>query len=238
MPEHSSNLEIAQHIGGESRASVDDPNGRREDQASWRREEILEIAQAVLLALVAIATAFSGYQAARWDSSSAQLYGESSRLRTMAVQHQTTAGQLYLYDTTTFDFWLDATVRGETQLASIYEARFRPEFRVAFDAWIALNPLNNPGTPPGPSFMPQYHVSEAALASTLSARASSAFDMASAARDSGDDYVRITVFLAAVLFLVAVSQRFRIFSVRVGVLALALVLLSFSGYELLTYPHA
>jgi len=230
MPEHSANVEIAQHIDDHADISRDEP--------SRRTEEVLEIAQAVLLALVAIATAWSGYQAARWDSSSAQLYGQSSRLRTMSVQHQTTAGQLYLYDTTTFDFWLDATVRGDVNLAGIYEARFRPEYRVAFHAWIMLNPLSNPGTPPGPSFMPQYHVAEADLAATLDTKAAAAFDAASTARDYGDDYVRVTVFLAAVLFLVAVSQRFRIFSVRVGVLAVALVLLGYSGYELLTFPHA
>jgi hypothetical protein len=230
MSEHSANVEIARHIDEHADATNEEP--------SRRREEILEIAQAVLLALVAIATAWSGYQAARWDSNSAQLYGQSSRLRTMAVQHQTAAGQLYLYDTTTFDFWLDATVKGDVQLASLYEGRFRPEFRVAFDAWMALDPLHNPNAPPGPSFMAQYHVNESDLAATLSARASSAFDAASAARDYGDDYVRVTVFLAAVLFLIAVSQRFRIVEVRIGVLAVALVLLSYSVYELATFPRA
>jgi hypothetical protein len=230
MSEHSSNVEIAHHMGEERRESEDEP-GRR-------REEILEIAQAVLLALVAIATAWSGYQAARWDSNSAQLYGESSRLRTMAAQHQTSAGQLTLYDTTTFDFWLNATVEGNAQLADLFEARFRPEFRVAFDAWIALDPLNNPGTPPGPSFMPQYHVSESEIAATLSAGASAAFDRAGDARDDGDAYVRVTVFLAAVLFLIAVSQRFRIVGVRIGVLGVALVLLGYSLYVLATLPHA
>ena len=156
----------------------------------------------------------------------------------MAAQHQTTAGQLYLYDTTTFDFWLDSTVRGDTQLSSLYLARFRPEYRVAFDAWMKLDPLNNPGAPAGPSFMPQYHVAEADLAATLNARASSAFDTAGAARENGDDYVRVTVFLAAVLFLIAVSQRFRIVAVRFGVLAVALVLLGYSLYVLATLPHA
>jgi hypothetical protein len=230
MPEHSANVEIAQHIG--------EHGGEAKEEPSRRQEELLEIAQAILLALVAIATAWSGYQAARWDSSSAQLYGQSSRLRTMSVQHETTAGQLFLYDTTTFDFWLNATAQGDTQLASIYEARFRPEYHVAFDAWIALNPLHNPGSPPGPSFMPQYHVSEAQLAATLDTKASAAFDAATTARDNGDEYVRVTVFLAAVLFLVAVSQRFRIVSVRIGVLVVALILLGYSLYELITFPHA
>ena len=229
MPEHSANVEIAHHMGEDRQAA--------KEESDRRREEVLEIAQAVLLALVAIATAWSGYQAARWDSSSAQLYGQSSRLRTMAAQHQTTAGQLYLYDTTTFDFWLNATVGGDQQLASLFQARFRPEFRTAFDAWIQLNPLNNPSAPPGPSFMPQYHVSEADQAATLNARASSAFDAAGAARDNGDEYVRLTVFLAAVLFLIAVSQRFRIVPVRVAVLGVAMLLLGYSLYALVTLPH-
>jgi hypothetical protein len=229
MPEHSANVEIAHHIGERAEAL--------KEETGKRREELLEIAQAVLLALVAIATAWSGYQAARWDSQSAHLYGQSSRLRTMAAQHETLAGQLYLYDTTTFDFWLDATARGDTQLASIYEARFRPEYRIAFDAWILLDPLHNPAAPPGPSFMPDYHVSEADRAAALDSQASSAFDAAGDARDSGDEYVRLTVFLAAVLFLIAVSQRFRIFSVRVGVMGVAVVLLGYSLYALATQPH-
>ncbi|HYW26705.1 MAG TPA: hypothetical protein VE953_21210 [Terriglobales bacterium] len=233
MPENSANVEIAHRIHEEAGES-----GEVGERPGRRREEILEIAQAVLLALVAIATAFSGYQAARWDSNSAQLYGQSSRLRSMAAQAQNQAGQLYLYDTTTFDFWLNATVVGQAQLASIYEARFRPEYRVAFDAWIALNPLQNPGTPPGPSFMPQYHVEQATRAASLDASASSAFDSASTARDHGDEYVRVTVFLAAVLFLVAVSQRFRIVGIRLSVLAVALVFLAYSVYTLALLPRA
>jgi hypothetical protein len=232
MSEHSANVEIAHRIHEDASES-----GESGQQPSRRREEILEIAQAVLLALVAIATAFSGYQAAKWDSTSAQLYGQSSRLRSMAAQAETTAGQLYLYDTTTFNFWLNATANGQVQLAGVYQSRFRPEFRVAFDAWIALNPLQNPGTPPGPSFMPQYHVSQAERAATLDTSASSAFDAASAARDDGDEYVRVTVFLAAVLFLVAVSQRFRIVRIRIGVLVVALLFLGYSLFTLASLPH-
>ena len=37
---------------------------------------------------------------------------------------------------------------GRTALA---ERRFRPEFRVAFDAWQATNPSTNPDAPPGPT---------------------------------------------------------------------------------------
>src|SRR5437660_4751011 len=198
MPEHSANVEISRHLGEHASAS-------KEAESRFRREEVLELAQAILLALVAIGTAISGYQAARWDSSSARLDGQAAHLRSMSAQHETRAGQLYLYDTTTFDFWLDATVRGDVQLASLFQARFRPEFRTAFDAWIQLDPLHNPGAPPGPSFMPQYDVSESDVAATLEARATSAMEAGDAARNNGDAYVRLTVFLAAVLVLIVLS---------------------------------
>jgi len=230
MPEHSANLEIAQHMGEHSPGSKAEP-GRR-------REEILEIAQAVLLALVAISTAWSGYQAARWDSNSSQLDGQSAHLRSMAAWPEPRAGQLYLLDSATFDFWLQATSRGDVQTASLYEARFRAEYRVAFDAWIELDPLHNPSAPPEPSLMPQYHVSESDLADSLDAQASAALEAGNVARDNGDEYVRLTVVLAAVLFLIAVSQRFGIAAIRIGLLTVALLLLAYSVYGLVTFPHA
>ena len=36
--------------------------------------------------------------------------------------------------------------------------RLRPQFLVAFNAWIATNPLHNPKAPPGPTYMPQYQL--------------------------------------------------------------------------------
>ena len=42
---------------------------------------ILEIAEAVVLAVVAIATAWSGYQAALWTGHQEELYGQANKLR-------------------------------------------------------------------------------------------------------------------------------------------------------------
>jgi hypothetical protein len=49
--------------------------------ASSRWEEIVEILEAVLLAIVAVATAWSGYQAAKWDGRQSELYGVASTVR-------------------------------------------------------------------------------------------------------------------------------------------------------------
>jgi hypothetical protein len=203
-----------------------------EAQATQRRGLVVELLEGLLLAVVAVATAWSGYQSALWDSRSAASYGQSSKLRIQSQGAQTTAGQETLYDTSTFYAWIVAEQAGNTTLTEILVRRMRPEYRVAFEAWLNLDPLHNPDAPPGPAFMPQYTNASAQEAAKLDAQATNAFDAGNHARDVGDQYVRVTVLLAVVLFLTAVSQRFDIRNVRLGVLALAMLVLGFSLVQL------
>ena len=119
-------------------------------------EEIVKILEACLLAFVAIATAWSGYQAARWDGHEAELYAQASTIRLRADQLLTLGGQQRLLDVTTFNTWIEARFEDRTELMALYERRFSPEYKVAFDAWLATDPFTNPEAPPGPSFMPEY----------------------------------------------------------------------------------
>lgn len=194
----------------------------------------LEIVEGLLLATVAFMTAWSGYQSALWDSRSASSYSQASRLRISAQGAQTRSGQELLYDSTTFNSWLEATQAGNTTLATFFERRFRPEYKVAFDAWLITDPLHNPLAPPGPAYMPQYHNADSDLALKLQHQAENAAGAGDHARNVGDEYVRGTVLLAVVLFLTALSQRFTIRGVRVGILVLALVVLGISVLSLVS----
>ena len=119
-------------------------------QHANRREGLLEVGEAILLALVAIATAWSGYQTGKWDGRQASLYSLTSKYRVEADTANTLSGQQRLYDTSTFGFWLNAKSQGNEADAKLFERRFRPEYRPAFRAWLALDPFNNPKAPPGP----------------------------------------------------------------------------------------
>lgn len=231
MPEGPSNVEIAHHLHEHGHP------GDHDESAAKRRETIFEIFEVALLAVVAIATAWSGYQSALWDGRSAKLYGTSSRIRIQATQTGTRAGQEQLYDATTVNSWLQAKLTGESDLASEFENRFRLEFRPAFNAWLATNPLTNPHAPPGPLFMPQYRNAASDRAAALDRHASDVFEEGSHARETGDKYVRTTVLLATVLFLIAVSQRFAIFTVRTVLLVVGLALLGVALYSISTYPR-
>jgi hypothetical protein len=191
-----------------------------------------------LLAVVAVVTAWSGYQSARWDGRSALYYGQASRASAQANRLATTGGQQKILDVTTFNTWIDAVASGNRKVATLYVERFSPEYRVAFDAWLKTNPLDNPLAPPGPSYMPQYHNSQLEQSVTVSAQATTLFDQGTDARATSEEYVRTTVLLAAVLFLVAISQRFNIRAARLGLLGVGLALLIVSVYSILTYPIA
>jgi hypothetical protein len=201
-----------------------------------RIERWFEVVTALMLGLVAVATAWSGYQAARWGGVQSTSYAQASALRVESTRDSTLAGQLRLYDVTMVNNWINAYTQGNTRLANIYERRFRLEFLPAFQAWMATNPFNNPNAPPGPLFMPQYKLSVEAQGNQLDAEAATTFQKGQAANQQSDNYVLNAVFLATVLFLTAVAERFEWNAVRAVVLALALAMLLFGLFHLATYP--
>jgi hypothetical protein len=210
---------VPEHVGNEVTHELQERTATAEEHR--RRTELVEIIEVILLATVAVTTAWSGYQAARWDGRESLLYQTSSRLRSQANIANTAGGQQRLLDTSTFNTWIQARVAGERQLADLYVRRFSSEYRVAFDAWLRTHPFTNRNAPPGPIFMPEYHNAELERAGRLEDRASAAFDHGTQARETSDEYVRQTVLFATVLFLVAIEQRFATRRVRIAATALA-----------------
>ena len=204
------------------------------------RSEWLEILEAVVLAAVAVLTAWSGYQAARWDARSAASYATASATMVQSQEQLTLAGQERLYDIATFNSWLDQKLSGNPKGAEILRRRFRPEYVAAFEAWISLDPLNStdPKIPPGPIFMAEYRSVKTEKGHELAREASRLHQDGVTAREKGDEYVRITVVLATVLLLIALSQRFRIRGPRIGLLAVAFVMLAVAVYWIATFPRA
>jgi hypothetical protein len=229
MPEATSNVEFAQKIHEQ---------GHHHPASSDRRSQWIEIIEALVLATVAVATAWSGYQAAKWDALSNQHYNLASRTTVLSQEKATLAGQDRLYDITTFNGWVAAKMSKNEKLTAFYERRFRPEYATAFAAWWKLDPVNNPSAPAGPIFMADYVNANEQESSKLAAEAKEQFERGISSRDTGDQYVKVTVFLATVLLLTALGQRFDILGPRVAVVAVAFGLLVMSTYWILILPRA
>ena len=199
--------------------------------------ETLEIVEAVLLAMVAIATAWSGYQAALWDGRQDERYQQSTRLRVEAEGMKTLGDQERLYDALTFAEWLKAAATGDQKVAHLFERRFRPDFRVAFEAWLKTDPLTNPNAPPGPQLLPEYHNTELEKSARMTEDASEVSEQGTEARETSDQYVRVTVLLATVLLLTAIAQRFKTHLVRVGLAVVAMLLLCLPLWRISHLPR-
>jgi hypothetical protein len=204
---------------------------------SQSRLEVVEIIEAMILALVAVATAWSGYQAASWAGRRAQQYAEANRLRVAAEGLATLAGQERIYDSDTFNSWLAAKLDGKEKAAEFFERRFRDEYRSAFTAWLGTDPFNNAQAPPGPIFMPDYHNAKHEQFLGLSKQAAAVADQGTRSGETGDQYVRITVLLATVLLITAIGQRFRFRAVRIAFMILAWLLLCLPLWQLLMLPR-
>ena len=201
------------------------------------RLEIIEIIEAVILALVAVATAWSGYQAASWDGNQAELFNEADQLKVDAENLATLAGQERIYDSEAFDSWLRARFDGREQLARFYEMRFREEYQPAFTAWLKTDPFKNAQAPAGPMFMPEYRSAKHEQSVELSKQASTKSRQGTRSGQTSGQYVRITVILATVLLITAIGQRFRVKAVRTVFMVAACLLLCFPVARLFILPR-
>jgi hypothetical protein len=208
-----------------------------ESDKSQSRSEVIEIIEALILALVAVATAWSGYQAAAWAGKRAQEYAKANSIRVTAEGLATLAGQERIYDSDTFDSWLAAKLDGKAEAAAFFERRFRDEYRPAFASWLKTDPFNNAQAPAGPIFMSEYHNAKHEQFLGLTKQAADMADQGTKSGETGDQYVRITVLLATVLLITAIGQRFRFKSVRVLFMILAWLLLCIPLWQLLMLPR-
>ena len=189
---------------------------------------IVQICEAVLLALVTLTAAWAGYSAARWSTESRVDIARASSLGNLASRDDLTATTVRNFDASTFNAWFIAFTLNSPQKEAIAVQRFRPQFLVAFNAWMATDPLHNPNAPPGPTYMLQYKLPQQAQANALDNESAAKLQTGNQAGLTSDNYVRITVLLAVVLFLVGIGSSFQLHSVRYALIAFGSVLLILS----------
>ena len=190
------------------------------------RDRRITIIEALLLAVVAVLAAWSGYAAAKWGTEAQLTLARAAAARTEASRANLTAMESRNFDASTFNAWFSAYTSGNEAAMTVAERRFRPEFKVAFDAWMATNPFTSADSPVGPTYMPQYVQPDADLAKELDTKADELYAEGAHASSTADDYVRTTVLLASVLFLVGISGHFRVRAARYGLVALGGVIMT------------
>lgn len=193
--------------------------------------EAHELVAVILLSLVAVLTAWCGFEAAKWGGDSSVAFSEASAARIEASDFESRARDARSVDLAVYTQWVLAGANDDSALAEYIEARFSPEFAVAFDAWEADGKQEQ-----GPFAMQEYVPPGTVQGAEATDRANALQADALDFNEKGDNYSLMTVMFALVLFLAAIAQRgISLLASRI-VLGLAGVLALTGLIVLFTFP--
>ena len=190
----------------------------------------------VVLALAAVAIAWSSYQATRWNGEVTKASGRVNALRIDAARAQGLAEGQTQVDIAMFFEWVNADATDDPDLADFYEQRFRPEFRPAFDAWLASDPLTDAGAPPSPFAMDEYQLQAATDAQESDAAAEVLAATVRRNVQRGANYVLGVVLFGVALFFAGMSTKLRGAGSRIVLLAVGCVIFIGAAAWVATFP--
>ena len=208
-----------------------DPD-RLQSRAYWT-----EIFSALLLALATVASAYSVWQSTQWGGRQTLLLAEASTDRLESSKALSKANAQALYDVAVMGILAPIFREGDTEAFLRVKNRWtRDEFRPALDAWLALDPVDNPDIPRTPFEMKEYTSAAQEEARHLEDRASAKFETATEANRISDDYVLALVLFASVLYFFGIATKFNTLSARIVLLTLASAFLVIGTIHLLRLP--
>ena len=191
---------------------------------------------AVLLAMAAVATAWSSYQASRWTGEQAKAFSAANAARLESTRSSGLANAQTQVDVAVFTQWVDAELREETELAAFYEQRFRDEFKPAFQAWLRTDPFNDPTAPPSPFAMDEYQLAATQQAGELSATAETSAELARTNIQRATNYVLGVVLFATALFFAGISTRLSSTRLRAVILGIGCLVFIVAASWIATFP--
>ena len=200
------------------------------------KRDWVEIVATLLLALAAVATAWSSYQASRWNGEQAKASSRTNGIRIQAARAASLAEAQTQIDVATFIQWVDAERSKDEALADFYRDRFRKEFRPAFAAWEATRPVENPDAPPTPFAMPEYRLAATAEAERLDQAAAASATVVSINIQHATNYVLGVVLFSVALFFAGMSTKLQTSAPRKSLLALGCLLFLGTVSWIATFP--
>jgi hypothetical protein len=195
-----------------------------------------EIACAVVLSLATTASAWCAYQSKLWGGAQAARANAALRASREASVNSLRTLQTRAFDASMFISFMQARLDSNRPMEQFLFERFRPDMKVAVEAWLKWDPLNRPDAPPSPLHLPEYAAKDAAEAARLEDLVTTAMTRSRDARRFSDNYVLLTVIFASVLFFGGIARAFDSPRLRQALATLAFLLFLGSLLALATMP--
>jgi hypothetical protein len=132
--------------------------------------------------------------------------------------------------------WIDATANNDAELEEFYVDRFRPEFRTAFDTWIAGDPFATPGAPLSPFALDEYQTAASAEAEQLDQAAERSSATVSVNIQRASNYILGVVLFSVALFFAGMSTRLRTSRLRTVTVVIGCVVFFGTAIWMATFP--
>jgi hypothetical protein len=212
----------------------------------------VETLATVLIALAAILTAWAAFQHAQWSGTQASEFRQAAAAGTSATQATTVAGMDRTVDVGVFLQWLQAVrddmdaglvnpasgqyIADPRTLSGFIAARFRPEFRPAFDKWIATRPLVSTDSASTPFQLQEYAPSADLRVERFTQSAELHGNSAQEAIEHGEQYVLLTTLFAVALVLASIGSKVKHVAASLLMLGIASLTILAAAAALVTFP--
>lgn len=175
---------------------------KKESKSKW-----IDAASVVMLGVIMIAISYTAYEAHLWSSIQTFLLRDVNIDDLHAAKEELSQGQYTALDVLTFTQYSNALIKNDQSLSNFYYERFRPEMKIAVDAWLQTDPLKNPNAPPSPFAMEEYNRTYALQSKQYAVKASMELQQAQQANENSSSYVFLSVLYSSALFIDGVIGR-------------------------------
>ena len=205
-------------------------------QENTRFDRWVEFIAAIILSLATLGVAWSGYQATRWNGQKSSYSSSANTANLHAAQLANRAMMANSKNVDLFVEWSAAVFQENQEFADFLFERFPTELAVATDAWLALEPMNDPNAPLSPFDMSEYRLEDLEESEQLLVQVEADRNKTSEASQIADRYVLLTVLFASVLFFGGISGKFKSQIIDLSMLALGLMMFLVILAVLISYP--
>jgi hypothetical protein len=198
----------------------------------------LEVFAIILLSLGTVGSAWSVFQASRWNNIQTDKVSESNAARIESSKQTTIATATIVYDATVLAQSVTAAANGQTDLREFFRQKlYRPEFLTIVDQAVA-QAGGDPSAVPNLFSQQTYLDDLLSEPRQLEAAAQQLADEGSRAGENADDYVLVAVILAITLFFAGTASSLGWVPLRIGLLAIGTVTLAIGAAQLGSLPLA
>ena len=191
---------------------------------------------AVMLAVIVVAIAWCAYQSTLWSGVQTFKLRDANSANSRFIMKTLQQGQSSTVDAMVFIQYINSLQEKNKDLSDFYYQSFRPDMKIAVDAWLKTDPMNNPNSPRTPFQMTEYNRTFAMDANNFLKESSLRLEEAQNASNISDKYVLMTVIYAVVLFIGSIMGKMFSNQIRLMLLAVGLGITSVATIIVLFLP--